>query len=92
MDGSKLRLFGRDDICGMRKRGRTSQISDENLGLWPKPSIYRGRTPLWTYDAVERGLAEEVRRLGAANDEKRSELRSDMLVRQQGRAALTACQ
>jgi hypothetical protein len=79
-------LHNRNDICAARKRGRTAQISDENKGLWPAPTFYRGRTPLWTDSEVERGLKEEIERLSAESVNKRGDLQSDMRERFKSRS------
>jgi hypothetical protein len=85
MNPTSPRLHNRNDICTARKRGRTAQISDENKGLWPAPTFYRGRTPLWTDSEVERGLREEIERLSADSINKRGDLQSDMRERAKNR-------
>ena len=85
MNPTSPRLHNRNDICTARKRGRTAQISDENKGLWPAPTFYRGRTPLWTDSEVERGLREEIERLSAESINKRGDLQSDMRERVRNR-------
>jgi hypothetical protein len=79
------RLHNRSDISAIRKRGRTAQIADENKGLWPAPTFYRGRTPLWTDIEVARGLKEEIERLSAESINKRGDLQSDMKERVRNR-------
>ena len=85
MNPTSPRLHNRNDICTARKRGRTAQIADENKGLWPAPTFYRGRTPLWTDAEVQRGLAEEIERLSAESINKRGDLQSDMKERAKNR-------
>lgn len=71
-------LVTREEICAMRKRGRTSQIADENSGRFPQASMYRGRTPLWTGQQVKAARAIEVAELSAAADKMRAKLTSTM--------------
>lgn len=85
MNATSPRLYNREDICKTRRRRRTAQISDENNGLWPAPTFYRGRTPLWTDAEVERGLREEIERLSAESINKRGDLQSDMRARSKNR-------
>lgn len=73
MNATTAKLHTRQDVCKLRRRGRTAQISDENSGAWPAPTMYRGRTPLWTTEEVEQALATEVETLKAMTHARRAE-------------------
>ncbi len=72
------KLHTRQDVCSIRNRGRTAQIADENSGRWPLPTMYRGRTPLWTTEQVERGLEKEMAELVATAEIMRAHVKEKM--------------
>lgn len=78
MNAITPKLHTRQDVCKLRNRGRTAQISDENSGAWPAPTMYRGRTPLWTTDEVERGLEKEMAELVANAETMRARVKEKM--------------
>jgi len=73
MNATPAKLHTRQDVQAIRNRGRTAQIADENAGRWPAPTMYRGRTPLWTDEEVKQGLAQEVENLKAMAQAKRDQ-------------------
>jgi hypothetical protein len=78
MNETTAKLHTRQDVCAIRRRGRTAQIADENSGRWPAPTMYRGRTPLWTTEEVERGLAQEMAELTATAEKMRAQFKASM--------------
>ena len=78
MNATTAKLHTRRDICAIRNLGRTKQITDENTGRWPAPTMYRGRTPLWTSEEVERGLEKEMSELVANAEKMRAQVREKM--------------
>ncbi len=69
MNEPTFRYMARDEICEIRKVGRTKQIEDENAGRFPPGERLSVRMIRWRSDVVARFLEEESARAQAASND-----------------------
>lgn len=84
----------RDDICALRKVGRTRQFEDEKAERFPSGERHGMRTIRWRSDVVAQWMEEESQRRQAEADEmlrkQRESAKEGVKARRERRAALAS--